>query len=461
MSAEGAVINGTLVERYRCPESIGQFTLTGGLSPGSGYFRFGDNICYGQCASGPVANLATDDLWDAAAHTTTEGTTLRLPFDPTQIVDNLRFERYVSKGRQDGGRVGSRSLARAAYYLVRPFLPVEVRKHLQRFQLRGWDRIRFPRWPVDRTVEDILEAQLAVVLRSGAAPAIPFIWFWPHGSPSCAIVTHDIETTAGQEFCTQLMDMDDSAAIKSSFQVIPERRYEVTSRFLGSIRDRGFEINVHDLNHDGHLFQDRNEFLRRAARIAGYQKEFQASGFRSGVLYRNLDWYDALQFRYDMSVPNVAHLDPQRGGCCTVMPYFIGKVLELPLTATQDYSLFHILNDYSIEVWKRQIALITEKHGLVSFNVHPDYIIEKRARSVYRALIDYLAQLSSEQKIWIALPGEVDRWWRERSRMTLTRRGNRWEIEGEGKDRARIGCASLEGDRIVYRLEAASSIAAA
>ena len=64
-------------------------------------------------------------------------------------------------------------------------------------------------------------------------------------------------------------------------------------------------------------------------------------------MYREQQWFDAFDFSYDMSVPNVAHLEPQRGGCCTVMPYFVGDLLELPLTTVQDYSLFHILNDYS------------------------------------------------------------------------------------------------------------------
>ena len=81
----------------------------------------------------------------------------------------------------------------------------------------------------------------------------------------------------------------------------------------------------------------------------------RAKGFRAGVLYRKQLWYDALDFEYDMSVPNVAHLDPQRGGCCTVMPYFLGNLLELPVTTTQDYCLFNILNDYSINLWERQI----------------------------------------------------------------------------------------------------------
>jgi hypothetical protein len=40
-----------------------------------------------------------------------------------------------------------------------------------------------------------------------------------------------------------------------------------------------------------------------------------------------------------MSVPNVGHLEVQRGGC-TVMPYFIGRIVELPVTTSQDYSVF-------------------------------------------------------------------------------------------------------------------------
>ncbi len=449
------MINQALIEHYRCPERFAEFSLAGELSACAGYFRFGEeNICYGQYTSGSPAKRVTDDLCDAAAHTTTDGLVLRLPFEPKQIINNLRFERYVANSHEDGRGLVIRSAVRTAYYLVRPVLPVQVRKHLQRFHLGGWQKIPFPGWPVDRTVEHIFERQLAFLLQSGSVEKIPFIWFWPHGSSSCAIVTHDIETEIGREFCPQLMDIDDSVAIKSSFQIIPESRYAVTSRVLDDIRERGFELNVHDLNHDGHLFRDREEFLRRAERINRYRKDFQASGFRSAVLYRNLDWYDALDFPYDMSVPNVAHLDPQRGGCCTVMPYFIGKILELPLTTTQDYSLFHVLNEYSIELWKRQIALITEKHGLVSFNVHPDYIHEKRARQAYQALLDHLARLRAERKIWIALPREVNQWWRERSQMRLTGRGNGWEIEGPGKERARVAHANLEGNRVVYRLEA-------
>jgi hypothetical protein len=249
------------------------------------------------------------------------------------------------------------------------------------------------------------------------------------------------------------MDLDDSYAVKASFQIVPEKRYRFSEDLLDKIRARGFEIVVQDLNHDGHLFSSREQFLARAKQINEYAQQYRAAGFRSAILYRNQDWYDALQFSYDMSVPNAAHLEPQRGGCCTVMPYFVNHILELPVTTTQDYSLFHIIGDYSIEVWKSQIDLITEKHGLVSFIIHPDYIIERRARKTYRELLAYLSQLRSEKRIWIALPREVNDWWRERSQMKLVEEKGRWRIEGSGKERASVAYARLQGDRIIYSHE--------
>jgi hypothetical protein len=270
-------------------------------------------------------------------------------------------------------------------------------------------------------------------------------------------MTHDVETEAGRDFCRNLMDIDDSFAIKASFQVIPESRYEVSPQFLASIQDRGFEVVVHDLNHDGHLFRDREEFLRRAARINLYREQYGAEGFRAAVLYRKQAWFEALKFSYDMSVPNVAHLDPQHGGCCTVMPYSVGKLVELPVTMTQDYMLFHVLNDYTTDLWKQQAALIMEKHGLMSFIVHPDYIMEEREQTVYEALLGYLAELGEKKGVWITTPGEVNRWWRQRAGMKIIEDGDDLRIKGPGSERARIAYASEDGGRLVLSLQPSSA----
>jgi hypothetical protein len=443
----GVEMNEPFLDFYRCPENFGTFALSAELRNEPGYFRFGDDlICFGQCSPGYSSRVPGSRLYDSDQEVSCNHSSVRLPFDLAQVINNLRLERYVTRSN----KTSLWRVIRDSYYSARPFLGVSLRKHLQRFYFRGWDKIPFPRWPVDTTVEQLFEKLMYLMLKAQKVDAIPFIWFWPEGASSCVMMTHDVETGVGAAFCPYLMDIDDEWGLKASFQVVPEKRYSVTEQLLESIRQRGFEFNVQDLNHDGLLFKDQKSFLKRAEAINRYARTYGSRGFRAGAMYRNLDWYEALDISYDMSVPNVAHLEPQRGGCCTVFPYFIGKILELPLTTTQDYSLFHILNDYSIELWKRQIRLIQQRHGLASFIIHPDYIIPERARDIYLALLEHLAQLRKEGRTWFALPGEVDRWWRERSQMKLVHQGGTWVIEGPGKERARVAYAMLDADGLLY-----------
>lgn len=446
-----------LEQYYRCPKRFTRFASNVHLSAFSGLFPFkASAICSETCSGNQSAGTPKDKRHHSWHDSEVKGGGTYLPFDASEVVDNLRSENYIRDRRKEKPLSALTEL----YYLIRPILPLRIRKHLQRAYLRGWEKIPFPRWPVDSSVDDLLEHLLLLSIKSNQVKQVPFIWFWPDGAPSCAIVTHDVETTAGRDFCSTLMDIDDSFGIKASFQVIPEERYGVKREFLSSIRDRGFEVVVHDLNHDGHLYKSRKQFLERAARINAYGKEYGAEGFRAGILYRKQVWYDALDFAYDMSVPNVAHLDPQRGGCCTVMPYFIGNIVELPVTTTQDYTLFNILGEFSTDLWKRQIELIMEKHGLMSFIVHPDYISGTRERGIYEELLFDLTRLREEKGIWIALPGDVNRWWRQRSQMRLVEDGDGWRIEGEGAERARIAYASEKDGRLVFTVQEKVPVAA-
>ena len=303
---------------------------------------------------------------------------------------------------------------------------------------------------MDHTVDTILEQALILSMKAKGISSVPFIWFWPEGAQSCAMMTHDVETSAGAGFCRELMALDDSFQIKSSFQFVPEERYVVSDDLLAELRSHGFEVNIQDLNHDGDLFRDREEFLRRALRINEYFRNFGSKGFRSAIMYRNAEWLKTIETSYDMSFPNVAHLEPQRGGCCTVMPYFIDKIVELPLTTIQDYSLLHILGESSINIWERQIDLIRQKSGLISFIVHPDYLKGKREIGLYRLLLSHLCRLRTDEGLWIALPGEVDQWWRARNQMKLISQNGKWRIEGRSCERARISYAKLVDNHIQY-----------
>jgi len=442
-------INSCLTDTYRCPEQYARLAVRGGIVRGAGYFSFGEDVtCFGSCYGCVPEPGVCGALPDASGKSWMDAEGVCLPFDPMEAVDNLRHEAYTQEWRS-----GKTSLAAKLYYLVRPLLPVGVRKHLQKHHLRNWDKIAFPHWPVDTSVDDLLERLLLECVRCSGEKRIPLIWFWPEGKSSCALMTHDVEEAAGRDFCAKLMEIDDRYGIKGSYQVVPEERYTVTPEFLESVRAGGCEVLVHDLNHDGHLYKNREQFEERAVKINRYLKEYGAEGFRAGVLYRKQLWYDALECAYDMSVPNVAHLDPQRGGCCTVMPYFIGDILEIPVTTVQDYTLFHILNDYSTRIWRQQTEILLAKHGVMSFIVHPDYVTEQREQAVYEELLGHLAELRREKNVWITTPGEVNRWWRQRAAMRLVEEDGEWRIVGAGSERARLAWATEEAGKLKVSLE--------
>jgi hypothetical protein len=450
-------MNRALIDYFRCPEGLVDLALRGDLCPGEGFFRFGpDVVCYGQSSLGYYADTPSKATCDLAYHVRTEGTTCYIPFDPTALVENLRRERYLGRNSNFGGEEEQTSLVRKAYSRLRPCLDVPIRRRLQRLRLRGREKTYFPSWPVDRTVDQLLEKVLALAIKARRLERIPFIWFWPDGQKSCAILTHEVEESAGFDSCLPLMDMADSFGIKSSFQFIPEKRDAVSRALLDRIRVRGFEASFHDLRHDGHLYDRRETGLSCICSNNEDMKECSALEFRFGALYRRLDRCDADELSYDMSVPNVGHLDHQGGGCCTVMPYFIGNVLELPVT-TQDDTRLDMFSDDSLDLWQRESRLITDNHGLLSFITHPDFILEDRARETYVGLLAHLSRLRRQREVWMTLPAEVDRWWRERDSMTIVGEAGGWRIEGPGRERARLAYACLAGDRITYTFEPSSA----
>jgi hypothetical protein len=448
-----------LVNYYRLAiDPIGESVL-GKPAGDEGFFSFGSApVCYGRCSSGVSRNLTSSSLPNASGGVHVSGSTAYLPFAPTELIENLRLEKYSSALLSAKEKCLELPAVRSVYYSVRRFLPATIRRALQKSYLRGRAASPFPNWPVDFTVDTLHTEFLKLWMKTQGLTRVPFIWFWPKGAQACIVMTHDVETSTGRDFTPNLMDIDSSFNIRASFQIIPEARYSFDDAYVSDLRNRGFEFNVHDLNHDGHLYRAWPEFLRRAGKINNAARQYGARGFRSGAMYRKPEWYRAFDFSYDMSIPNVARFEPQGGGCCTAMPYFIGKILEIPLTTVEDYSVFHILNEYSIDLWRNQVELILQRNGLISFLAHPDYLIEKRARKTYEELLAYIEQVVERERVWVALPGDVDRWWRARDAMTFVRDGNCWEIEGPGKEDATLAYAVLNGEELTYEFAESQSL---
>ena len=434
------------LDYFRCPSQFARFRVAPEAAVSKGFFRFGPAVCFANIATPSASNSRSKVLFDALTGTEPYlSGEICLPFDPDEAVKNLRLERYVARPR-------SELLLYTYYYLLRPMLPLAIRQRLQRLVFRWRRACMFPAWPIDCSVEDIFEQLMALTLHASGVREIPFIWFWPDGKDSALMMTHDVEEQKGADHCDFLMDLDDSYAIKAAFQLIPEGAYKDFDGLVSKIRARGFEVNIHDLNHDGKLYEQKELFEKRARKINKYRRQYGMEGFRSGSMHRNQEWFDMLDFQYDMSVPTVSHLEPQEGGCCTVTPYFVDNVLELPLTTIQDHGMFYILLDRSIDLWKQQIEMILAHHGLISFIVHPDYITRPAECEQYCELLKHILSLRETRSIWVALPGEINCWWRERSQMQLVPDGDYWQIRGRGSKRARLAFATLVKGKVTYRI---------
>ena len=429
------------LDYFGCPEEFARLQVSGELSDRQSFFSFESARCYGRTTVGNSSQTTSNRRFDSLS--SSDGVVSSF-FNPTEVIENLRRERYVPSS-------SSARRFRELYYSLRPILPFSVRRLLHRSVFRS--RIKsFPRWPVDCSVEQIFRSVMKLAIDASGGKEIPFIWFWPEGKRCATMMTHDVEEEPGAAHCDMLMDLDDSWGIKASFQLVPEGRYRGVDELTARIRARGFEANIHDLDHDGRLYEHVELFRQRSQKINDYARKYQMEGFRAGAMHRNQDWFDMLAFQYDMSVPNVAHLEPQSGGCCTVTPYFIGNVLELPLTTVQDHSLFFILGEHSIDIWQEQIKTISAHHGLISFIVHPDYVVQARERKVYCELLQYLSRFRAECDSWFALPQEINRWWRERREMRLVRERDGWKIRGQGCERARLAYAAIVDGKVRYRI---------
>lgn len=442
--AAGVNAQGVLAEFFRAPLNLLDLPAPAKQLRSPGFFRFGQHAtAYGSTsvacpahAGGPLPDLLPLVGQDS------------LPFDAVQIIENLLMERYPL----DGNPLLNSGIAKNAYYQLRPFMPDAIRIHLQRRYFRGWEKIPFPAWPVDTSVDHLRRELLGIAIGRGPAEKVPFIWFWPNRSSAALILTHDVENQAGLEFVPTLLGIDAEFEVPASYQLVPRERYTPPQGLRDLIQSFGAEVNIHDLTHAGDLFSSREEFQRQAAMINQVAREWKSEGFRAACMYRNVDWLKELAVSYDMSVPNVAHLEPQRGGCCTVFPYFIGNLVELPLTMTQDFSLFHMLRTYSPELWDQQIQIILEQHGLMSFIAHPDYLEGREPLRAYKALLRRFTALRENHGVWIATPGQVAGWWRDRRDTSIVERGGSHFIQGPAQDRTNLAYAWTEAGRLCYAL---------
>lgn len=341
---------------------------------------------------------------------------LTLPALEPSLDRDLLEERYTPRTRQAG--------ALTLYYRVKPWVPRRVqlaarRAYARRVRRRHERPGAFPRWPIEPLAVERWEAEVRACLRSTGADRVPFVGFWPAGHRFAFVVTHDVESARGLRNAGRLLAVERRHDVVSSWNLVA-RGYPLDPTVVGAIRAAGGEIGLHGLTHDGRLFESRSRFEREVAAIRGTLAAWGAEGFRSPATHRNAAWMQELGCRYDSSFPDTDPFEPQPGGCCSILPYFLGDVVELPITLVQDHTLFEILRERDIALWREKAAWIARHGGLVTALVHPDYLRTPDRLRRYDELLGFLRALPGG---WHALPRDVARWWRRRAALTsaLTR----------------------------------------
>ncbi len=291
------------------------------------------------------------------------------------------------------------------YYYIKPVIPRHIQIVLRRKLILQKRLSCADIWPIDRKA-------------SNPPKGFPG---WPGQKKFALVLTHDVDTAKGLEKCHKLVKIEEELGFCSSFNFAPER-YSVLPELRHYLTNNGFEVGVHGLYHDGKLYKSKKVFQSRAIKINQYLKEWESVGFRSPAMHHNLDWIHDLNIEYDSSTFDTDPFEPQSDGVGTIFPFRVPKnstdkgYIELPYTLSQDFTLFVLMKEETIDIWKQKLDWIADSGGMALLNTHPDYMnfdkgklgMEEYSVEFYEEFLGYIKS-KYEDQYWHVLPKEVAR----------------------------------------------------
>jgi peptidoglycan/xylan/chitin deacetylase (PgdA/CDA1 family) len=297
-------------------------------------------------------------------------------------------------------------------------IPRRVQLAMRRAFAHKQARAAFPHWPIEPLLVERDAAELAERIARSPAGRVPVLSPWPEGHRFAAILTHDVEGPVGVRNVRRVMELEARHGFRSSWNFVAEW-YPIEDGLFEHVRAQGHEIGLHAIKHDGRLFESREAFEADLPAIHRYLREWDAVGFRSPATHRNPDWMPELGCLYDTSFPDTDPYEPQPGGCCSILPFMLGDLVELPITLVQDHTLWEILRVDGVGPWVDKARWIADHGGLVNIIVHPDYLDTPKRLSMYEDYLVALRELVDSQGGWHALPREVAAWWKAREELRV------------------------------------------
>ncbi len=316
--------------------------------------------------------------------------------------------------------------AMRAYYAVKRLIPEGLRHRLNSMAVRARGRAEFPGWPCESVLLDFWRGWLRDSLAAIGVSDGWHVGFWPDGHDCCVVLTHDVEGPAGQRRIEPMADLEERYGFRSAWN-LPLAQFPIDWELVRRLRARGFEFGAHGLSHDGRLFRSRADFAHLAPKLERLAQEHGLRGFRAPSTLRRSEWIATMAFDFDSSFSDSDPYEPQAGGTCSVFPFHLERLVELPYTLPQDHTMLHLLRRGLLEVWITKLEWIASVGGMILALVHPDYCGEGWQLTEYEELLRRLSALESS---WRALPSEVADWWRRRGAFKLLVKDDRPLITG-------------------------------
>ncbi len=248
------------------------------------------------------------------------------------------------------------------------------------------------------------------------------------GLTANALRSFSLTMSKGQEGLDRvesLMKLESELGFRSSFNFVPEGEYRLSAELRQTVDNAGFEIGIHGLEHDGKLYNSKASFAGKAARIREYLREWKSTGFRSPLMQHKLEWLHLLGVEYDESTFDTDPFEPQPDAAGTIFPFWVpgpngSGYVELPYSLPQDFTLYAVLREPNIDIWKRKLDWVAARGGMALLNTHPDYMCfdgNQKGRdefpvSFYTEFLRY-AKEKYEGLYWAALPREVSSFYRK------------------------------------------------
>lgn len=370
------------------------------ISPSDSFF-FLNNKC-ADIASEVIHDLITKIVHGREIHSFPQNKDKASYFSVPTKKDIREFKRKKLKFLSI--RMFAKSQLKLIYYFLRPVIPRSCKWYFQKKWAKRIDGLSTrPMWPLPEISED--------------SKRINF----PENQETSLVLTHDVDTKFGFENIKNVCEAEKRLGLKSSWNIIPHL-YNIDESILKYLRNLGMEIGVHDWNHDGKLFSNKEIFNKRIKHINQTMKEWSTKGFRAGAAFHNDIWMQRFECEYDSSYYDTDPFQPLGGGCASIWPFMLGQLVELPYTMPQDHVLFvaemelkvskenspnldsnkrkknwewmrnwceknmlKSLDGYwiirGVDIWKMKAEWLVDQGGMILMVTHPEYLCRLKMKS--------------------------------------------------------------------------------